>query len=278
MDKKIEGQMARVKVRMLSWLIVSVAFAVPRDATTATLDLCGLTPTFVEDFRELRVSAWKMGGSRWIAHTPWAGDFGDAAFTDPRRDFPFTLHDGGLRIEARKDVNGKWRSGLLASADATGAGFSQMYGYFEAKMKLPVGPGTWPAFWLDEVVPKGDPSVELDAMEFYGQFPDSYRAAFHVYDRIHPEGASQLVKVVPGSLSADFHSFGIDVEKDFITYFFDQTEVWRIPTPAQHTHPFTVLVDLALGSGWPIDKTPNPSVLDVAYVHVYERQPVTCGK
>jgi hypothetical protein len=97
----------------------------------------------------------------------------------------------------------------LASADPTGAGFPQMYGYFEAKVKLPVGPGTWPAFWLNEVVPKGstDPAVELDAMEFY----DSYRATFHVHDRVHPEGASQLVKVVPGSLSADFHSFRTDV-------------------------------------------------------------------
>jgi beta-glucanase (GH16 family) len=267
-------------MRTLLCLFVCVAFAVPRNAATATLDLCGLEPTFVEDFKELKVSAWKMGGNRWIAHTPWSRDFGDAAFTDPRPDFPFTLQDGVLRIEARKDVNGKWRSGLLASADSTGAGFSQMYGYFEAKLKLPVGPGTWPAFWLNEVVPKvsTDPSVELDAMEFYGQFPDAYRTAFHVYDRVHPSGSSEPVKVVPGSLSADFHAFGIDVKKDFTTYFFDQAEVWRIPTPPQHTHPFMVLVNLALGSGWPIDKTPNPSVMDVAYVHVFERQPVTCSK
>jgi beta-glucanase (GH16 family) len=155
-----------------------------------------------------------------------------------------------------------------------------MYGYFEAKLKLPAGPGTWPAFWLDEVVPKGsaEPSVELDVMEFYGQFPDSYRGTFHVHDRVHPDGASQLMKVAPGSLSADFHSFGIEVAKEVITYFFDRTEVWRIPTPAQHTRPFTVLVDLALGSGWPIDKTPNPSFLDVAYVHAYEREPDNCSK
>jgi beta-glucanase (GH16 family) len=168
-----------------------------------------------------------MGRNRWIAHTPWAGDFGDATFTDPHPDFPFTLQDGALRIEARKDANGKWRSGLLASTDPSGAGFSQMYGYFEAKLKLPAGPGTWPAFWLDEVVPKGssEPSVELDVMEYYGQFPDSYRGTFHVHDRVHPDGASQLVKVAPGSLSADFHSFGIEVAKDVTTYFFDRAEV-----------------------------------------------------
>jgi hypothetical protein len=36
--------------------------------------------------------------------------------------------------------------------------------------------------------------------------------------------------------------------------------------------PSMVLVNLALGSGWPIDKTPNPSVMKVDYIHVYERR------
>jgi hypothetical protein len=44
-----------------------------------------------------------------------------------------------LRIEARKDANGKWHSGLLASADQWNDGFSQMYGYFEVRMKIPKG-------------------------------------------------------------------------------------------------------------------------------------------
>src|SRR5271157_1307387 len=53
--------------------------------------------------------------------------------------------------------NGKWRSGLLASADAWNGGFAQMYGYFEARIKLPKGPGTWPAFWFSESWPRGSP-------------------------------------------------------------------------------------------------------------------------
>ena len=133
---------------------LAAGIAQAQDTTGKTLDLCGLRPTFTEDFNDLKVSAWKiMGDSRWIAHTPWAGDFGDAAFTDPKPDFPFTVKDGVLRIEARKEANGKWRSGLLASADAWNGGFAQMYGYFEARIKLPKGPGTWPAFWFSESGP-----------------------------------------------------------------------------------------------------------------------------
>jgi hypothetical protein len=33
------------------------------------------------------------------------------------------------------------------------------------------------------------------------------------------------------------------------------------------------LVNLALGSGFPIDRTPDPSVLLVDYVHVYAPDP-----
>jgi hypothetical protein len=32
------------------------------------------------------------------------------------------------------------------------------------------------------------------------------------------------------------------------------------------------MVDLALGGGWPIDKTPDPSVMQVDYVRAYVRK------
>lgn len=108
-----------------------------------TLNLAGYKLVFNEEFdKPLDVSPWGPG-TRWIAHTPWRGDFGDAQFTDPKDGFPFTVADGILRIEARK-TNGKWRAGLLASNDAKGNGFSLQYGYFEMRAKMPPGPGVWP--------------------------------------------------------------------------------------------------------------------------------------
>jgi hypothetical protein len=68
----------------------------------AALDLCAFRPTFVEDFNSLSASGNPEDHQRWFTHTPWGGDFGDAAFTDPQPGFPFTLRDGILRIEARK--------------------------------------------------------------------------------------------------------------------------------------------------------------------------------
>ena len=93
-----------------------------QDDASKKLDLSNYQLSFNEDFDKLDVSAWGPG-TRWIAHTPWNGDFGDARFADPAPGFPFVVENGVLRIEARREADGKWRSGLLSSADPKGAGF-----------------------------------------------------------------------------------------------------------------------------------------------------------
>ena len=93
------------------------------------IDIARYHRTFSESFDHLDVSPWGPG-SKWIAHTPWHGDFGDAEFSDPTPGFPFATASTILRIEARKETDGKWRSGLIASRDHDGlgvpAGFGQL--------------------------------------------------------------------------------------------------------------------------------------------------------
>ncbi|HEY1794627.1 MAG TPA: family 16 glycosylhydrolase [Stellaceae bacterium] len=238
------------------------------------IDPCRLKPTFTDDFDSLSVSARGATASRWIAHTPWNGDFGDAAFTDPQPGFPFRVRDGILDIEARKGSDGKWRSGLLASGTPANAGFSQRYGYFEMRAELPPGPGLWPGFWLNANQPHDDPDpgVEIDAIEYYGQFPDAYHSSVHIWDKAEPKRSRELdhvTKVPAGSLTSGFHTYGVDVEPDWITFYLDRRETWQVATPPELKDKMMVLVDLAMGSGWPIDHTPNPSVMQVDYVHVF---------
>jgi glycosyltransferase involved in cell wall biosynthesis len=240
----------------------------------AAIDLCAFVPTFGEEFDTLSVSPWGENGSRWIAHTPWHGDFGDAAFADPRPGFPFRVRAGILEIEARKDADGKWQSGLLASAAPSTVGFSQRYGYFETRAQLPPGPGVWPAFWLGTNQPEGskEPGVEIDVFEYYGQFPNAYHSAIHVWEKVDPtksRAEGHITDVSPGSLTNAFHTYGVDVEPDWITFYLDRRETWRVATPPELQEPLLVLVNLALGSGWPIDQTPNPSIMKVDYVHAY---------
>ena len=247
--------------------------------TDIRLGDCEMRMTFSDDFKELVVHPTIHAGRGWTAHTPWGGDFGDALFVDPSPGFPFTIKGGVLKIEARKDASGRWRSGLLASADEKGDGFAQTYGYFEMNAVLPKGPGTWPAFWLMTKLPKGskEPAVEIDALEHYGKFPSDFHSGLHVWN-VGPTGPAveHITKVDSGTLYAKPHTYGVDVEPDFIDYYFDRQRTWRTATPPQHRKPLGVLLDLALGSGWPIDDTPNPSVMSVSYVRVFERMDAGC--
>jgi len=228
-----------------------------------------------ETFDTLSVASDRIGPARWTAHTPWNGDFGDARFADPGPEGPFSVSDGLLSITARKDAQGKWTSGLLAAADATGNGTGTRYGYFEARMKMPAGPGTWPAFWLAALKPASERegNVEIDVIEYYGQFTSAFRSSLHVWytDKNRYRGNGTKETVPDHSLVSQFHRYGVDVSPQAIVFFLDGREFWRQPTPEELTYPMFPMVNLALGSGWPIDQTPDPSVLLVDYIRIFGR-------
>lgn len=257
----------------LGLIIGSSAGLRSQDATVA--EACRLTPVMMEEFDELSIAPNRIGPARWTAHTPWSGDFGDAQFIDPAPDGPFSLRDGMLAITATKQANGRWTSGLIAAADASGAGTGTRYGYFEVRMKMPPGPGTWPAFWLAALKPVAgsDGNVEVDVIEYYGQFTAAYQAVVHVWykDVSKKRGEGKVINVPDGSLVDDFHTFGVDISPKSIVFTKDGQPVWSHPTPPELDGPLYPLVNLALGSGWPIDKTPSPSTLLVDYVRVWGR-------
>lgn len=234
------------------------------------IDLSKFELVFEEEFDTLDVSAWGPD-TRWIAHTPWGGDFGDALFVDPEPGFPFTIDYGILRIEARKGEDGLWRSGLLASSDPQAQGFHLQYGYFEMRAKLPDGPGVWPAFWL--IYNSGpDTSLEIDVLEYYGHAPNIFHSAVAVWPK-SAGGEKQVHAIqheVPyGHLTSAFRDYGVLVGVNEIIFYLDQKELGRLPTPKDHIGPLFILLNLALGSGWPIDETPNPSLMYVDYVRAY---------
>ena len=244
--------------------------------SSGRIDLSDFRQSFNEDFDKLDISPYGPG-TRWTAHTPWNGDFGDAVFADPSPGFPFTVRNGILRIEARRDAKRQWRSGLLASTDSAGVGFSQQYGYFEIRAKLPSGPGVWPAFWLSSIADAtASSSVEIDVFEYYGHVPAAFHSVMHVWPLSGGgQGEGHIQHVTPNSLSDDFNVYGVLVEPDWTRFYLNRVEYWRVKTPAEHTRPLLVLVNLALGSGWPIDQTPSPSYLFVDYIRVYVKQDAT---
>lgn len=235
------------------------------------IDLSQYTLTFEDEFDTLDVSAWGPG-TRWIAHTPWGGDFGKARFVNPRPTHPFTLSEGSLEIRAWKGRDGRWRSGLLSSVDSKGNGFKQKFGYFEIRAQLPPGTGLWPAFWL--IGRKGERyTAEIDVIEHHGHKPSSYAMAVHIWDRKKRGGRKTTGKsysVPAGSLYDRFNTYGASIDEHWIVFYFNRKEVWRTRTSAVHKQPLFVLLNLAMGGS--IEETPNPSIMKVDYVKVWSKR------
>lgn len=259
--------------------VIVVRSGISGAAPDTTIDLTDYSMTFNENFTKMDVSSnGPIGlGMRWIAHTPWHGDFGNDAFDDPGPGGPFVMGPNGLTIIAHKDAAGLWHSGLLCSMDRDGPGqqgFAQRYGYFEIRAKLPDGgSGTWPAFWLIGVN-KQVSSAEIDVMEDYGVSNQIYHSVEHIWqngsDRLHLD---HMAYVTPGLLSQQFNTYGVLIEPDETSFYFNRKLIWSTPTPPEYRQPMYMLVNLAIGGGWPYERLQSPQIMAVQYVRVFQKNP-----
>ena len=211
---------------------------------------------------------------KWLAHTPWNGDFGEAQFIDPGPGGPFEFTNNGLRITARKSAQGKWTSGLICSVDRDGAGqqgFSQKFGYFEMRAKLPNGPGVWPAFWLVGV-DKSNGSSEIDVLEYYGKFNAGFHTVLHLWKEGGGKHQGYIVDVAENSLTDSLHDYGVLITEGSISFFLDHQKYLEIETPEAYKQPMYLLANLALGGGWPINDLNSPATMNIEHIRVYKQR------
>ena len=272
--RAVPTKMSSVVVGRLGVLLfLFTGLGLPSEAVrAASLNLDGFELTFEERFDTLDIAA-SGPGTRWIAHTPWHGDFGDAAFGDPGPEGPFSmLPGGGLRITARKDASGLWHSGLICSMDRDGAGqqgFAQRFGYFEMRAKLPDGPGVWPAFWLIGVDKRRSAS-EIDVFEYYGTFPGYFHSWMHVFQNgMDILLQDHITHVDPDLMTSRQNDYGVLIEPDLTRFYLNRQEIWAMKTPPEYHQKMYILADLALGSGWPITKLASPVSMDITHILVF---------
>lgn len=238
------------------------------------LELSGYELSFSEEFDgPLDVSNWGCN-TKWIAHTPWAGDFGAAAFSEPRLGFPFTISDGILAIEARRAEDGSWWSGLLASWDKCGSGAAAQYGYFESRLRVPKDPGFWPAFWLIGVVSEPHGTAEIDVFEHYTVNTGSFSTGFHKHPGSDgsPKISDGLTYTIPdGTRLSDFHLYGVLIDEKEMVMYFDRKEIWRAPMPPEFRQPMYPLIDLAVVANDISADTPDRAKMFVDYVRIYQK-------
>ena len=183
----------------------------------------------------------------------------------------------------------QYTSGRIVTESRGGnKGFSQTYGRFEARMKLPSGAGLWPAFWMlgTNIETVSWPACgEIDVMENLGQDPTTIYGHLHMPQTSTGNYGPGTSYMLPsGSFADDFHVFAVEWQMGELDLFVDGTKYDSITsssTPGDATwefdgHPFFVVLNLAVGSkdSWPgatNGATMFPATVLVDYVRVYEK-------
>jgi beta-glucanase (GH16 family) len=252
--------------------------------TAGAAEPVALALTWSDEFNG--ASGTRPDGSKW-GYDLGGGGFGNAEhqFYTDRPENASMDGQGNLVITARRETvpgSSCWYGTCqYSSARLLTAGkFTQAYGRFEARMRLPYGQGIWPAFWMlgDNLGSVGWPaSGEIDIMENIGREPNT------VHGTLHGPGYSGGASVggsynSPTRLSDGFHTYAIEWEPNRITWYFDNI-AYSTKTPADiggnrwvFDHPFFLLLNLAVGGQWPgypDASTVFPQRYMIDYVRVY---------
>ncbi|MEP7267583.1 MAG: family 16 glycosylhydrolase [Saprospiraceae bacterium] len=191
------------------------------------------------------------------------------------------VSNGTLKIKAlRQNIqNRAYTSGRIRSLNKGDI----KYGRIEARMKMPVGQGIWPAFWMmptDNVYGPWPQSGELDIMELLGHEPDRVHGTIH-FGNPWPNNASSTksLKLPVSKLNEAFHDYVLEWKEGEIKWIVDgyvystknMNDVGGLRWPFDQK--FHFLFNLAVGGQWPGSpdgSTVFPQVFEIDYVRVYE--------
>lgn len=157
----------------------------------------------------------------------------------------------------------------------------QTYGRFEARIKMPSGPGIWPAFWMlgSNIDQIGWPGCgEIDIMEYRGQQPNLIHGSVHGPSYSAGLSVTKSYGFQNKRFDQDFYLFAVEWGADFIRFYVDNVMYQEItPEDVDGTWvfntPFHIILNVAVGGtlvGFPTSETPFPTSMVIDYVRVYK--------
>ena len=290
--------MARMRSRLLLAVTLFAALALiviqpvcaqdnGQAAPATTLQTAGgsWTLTWSDEFNGPNGSA--PDPSKWTFITGGSGWGNDELEYYTARPENAHVEDGNLVVTALKedytDAKGVTRNYTSARLQTMGK-FSQAYGRFEARIKIPYGQGIWPAFWMlgaDTPTVHWPAAGEIDIMENIGREPATVHGTIHGPGYSGAHGIGAPYSLPSGRFADDYHVFAIEWEPNQIRFYVDD-HLYETRTPADlppgtkwvYDHPFYILLNCAVGGRWPgnPDATSTfPQKMLIDYVRVYKK-------
>jgi beta-glucanase (GH16 family) len=193
---------------------------------------------------------------------------------------------GVLKIQPRRRADGLWDSGMIRS-DRT-----FLYGFFEARVRLPKGRGVFPAMWLNPDVSSDgrlEWPPEIDVFEYVNDGATDKPNMVHAGVIPHDEQRTRLLDSKRGwdepnmawhtqeDQTDAWHTVGLDWLPDRVVHYWDGQHThtreldWRRADghPAAPAH---LIINYAVGGGWAgrngVDDKLGP--LEINYVRCYK--------
>jgi hypothetical protein len=244
----------------------------------------GYSLVWQDEFNEARPAPGKAAlpnTSRWWYETG-AGGWGNNELQNyiaavSGKDSCAMIADGALKIIARK-------SGTQVLSVRMNSSQSWTYGYFEARMKLPVGKGTWPAFWMLPKNFKAWPDDgEIDIMEEVGYRPNYVSSSIHCKAYYHSIGTQKTAETYIATAQTDYHVYAVEWTAESIKGFADGKLYFEFRNDGKNNKdtwpfydPFYLKLNLAWGGNWGgaqgVDESVLPAVYEIDYVRVYQKK------
>ena len=155
--------------------------------------------------------------------------------------------------------------------------FQFTYGYVEARIKVPIGKGIWPAFWMlganiDDIDWPG--CGEIDILEAINEEEKIHNVLIWKNEKNLKEIYEQITDI---NEREEFHKYGLLwTEYEIIMYIDDEqsfSKQFDETNKEIFNKPFYLLINLAVGGNWPgfeIDDNAFPLEMVIDYVKIYQ--------
>lgn len=230
---------------------------------------------------ELNPSHWRheVKKSGWVNHE--LQNYVDGSVDGKRVT---EVANGRLYIHCFKGSDGLVYSGRVYAHENEG----WKYGIVEARIKLPKGKGTWPAFWMmpcrnDFSKNRWPKCGEIDIMEEVGANANNTSSSLHTEAYNHVKKTQQTAERFTEGTEDDFHVYRLEWTANYIKTYVDGKELLSFENDGINNistwpfnKPFYVILNLAWGGDWGgykgVDESALPATMEVDYVRVYQKK------
>jgi beta-glucanase (GH16 family) len=177
----------------------------------------------------------------------------------------------------------QWSSGKI---DTQGK-VTYKYGLIEARIKVPAGGGTWPAFWMlgTNITTVPWPlSGEIDIMEAAGNEPYKISGTAHLANSRGQHIYKGDYTYTPQLTASGYHTFGVAWLPNRIDWLVDGIKYYSLKkrdvgsSPWPFNDPFYIIVNTAMGGGFGglVDWSLTSAKTSIDWIRVYQNDHYGC--